>query len=202
MDIWFAPIPLADVGRAAQVFRELELTGTKITSMIKAEILMLPIAIACSLFFWGFFWYIQPIPSSAYPYAARLWPFETTYRCLFMTATMSGGTNWLLKAIKMRYILSGLGTGFGLYAIVSSLGLPMLLFYGLIAGIGNWPHAAIPQFLGALLGRYYFRRKYGSDRWRAYTPVLCAGFACGMGLSLMLAVGFVFVMKSVSSLPF
>ena len=43
VDIWYAPIPLNDYGAFAQKFREVELTGTKFTSIIKAEALMLPI---------------------------------------------------------------------------------------------------------------------------------------------------------------
>jgi len=202
VDIWFAPIPVNDFGRVTQLFRELELTGTKITSIIKAELLMFPIAIVCSLLFWAFFWYIQPIPSSAYPFAAKMWPYDATYRCLFMTATMGGGTNWLLKAIKLPYILGGFGTGIVAYGALSWFGAPILLFYGLISGIGNWPHAAIPQFIGAMLGRYYFQKRYGVDRWRAYTPVLCAGFACGMGLTSMFSVGLILIMKAVTALPF
>ena len=40
LDVWYAPIPLADHGWAAQRFREVELTGTKFTSILKAELFM------------------------------------------------------------------------------------------------------------------------------------------------------------------
>ena len=43
VDIWFAPIPLANYGATAQRFREVELTGTRFTSVVKAEVLMFPI---------------------------------------------------------------------------------------------------------------------------------------------------------------
>ena len=36
-DIWFAPLPLNDYGGQAQKFREIELTGTKFTSILKLE---------------------------------------------------------------------------------------------------------------------------------------------------------------------
>ena len=49
VDIWFAPIPLADYGGMAQHFRTVELTRTKFTSIIKVEFLMLPIMLGCSL---------------------------------------------------------------------------------------------------------------------------------------------------------
>ncbi len=37
VDIWFTPFPLADHGWAAQQFREIELTGTRFRSILKAE---------------------------------------------------------------------------------------------------------------------------------------------------------------------
>jgi hypothetical protein len=60
----------------------------------------------------------------------------------------------------------------------------------------------VPQMAGALLGRYYFRKKFGKERWLQYAPILVAGYACGVGLIGMLAVAFAMVAKSVSSLPF
>jgi len=73
VDIWFAPIPLSDFGGMAQHFRVIELTGTKITSMIKAELVIWPITIFCSLLFWQFVWRLAPIPSVYYPYAQKMW---------------------------------------------------------------------------------------------------------------------------------
>ncbi len=49
VDIWFAPIPLADHGGMAQHFKTVELTRTKFSSIIKVEALMLPIMLGCSL---------------------------------------------------------------------------------------------------------------------------------------------------------
>ena len=45
-------------------------------------------------------------------------------------------------------------------------------------------------------------RSHGVETWSAYAPVLCAGFACGVGLASMLAVGFVLITKAALSLPF
>jgi uncharacterized oligopeptide transporter (OPT) family protein len=89
-----------------------------------------------------------------------------------------------------------------LFTIMSLLSLPMMLIYGLIRGLNQTlPHVAIPQFIGALLGRYYFERKMGL-RWRQYVPVVAAGFACGMGLISVFVVGIVFLAKSINQLPY
>ncbi len=41
--IWFAPFPAYNYGAQTSYFRQTELTGTKITSMVKAEAFVLPI---------------------------------------------------------------------------------------------------------------------------------------------------------------
>jgi len=201
VDVWFAPIPLGDHGRAAALFRVLDLTRTKITSLLKAELLIIPVSLACSFVFWSFFWYLEEIPSSTYPFTAKMWPFYARNQCLFMTAT-STGTQWLLKAIKPELIAAGFGSGLALYSIIGALGLPTLFFYGLIGGIAGWPNTAIPMFIGACVGRYVIGRRLGREKWRRYVPVLCAGYACGVGLIGMLAVGISIITRAVSGLPF
>ena len=59
----------------------------------------------------------------------------------------------------------------------------------------------IPQFIGALIGRYYFQKKL-KLRWRQYIPVVAAGFACGMGLITTVGVGITFLSKAVIRLSF
>ena len=201
VDVWFAPIPLGNYGRVAQQFRVLELTRTKITTVLKAELLIVPVSLTCSFLFWSFFWYLEEIPSSTYPFTARMWPFFARNQCLFMTAT-SSGTKWLLQAIKPTLIVSGFAVGLGLYGIVGALGLPALFYYGLIGGIAGWPNTAIPLFIGACVGRYVIARRLGREKWRRYVPVLCAGYACGVGLVGMLAVGISIITRAVSGLPF
>ena len=43
-----------------------------------------------------------------------------------------------------------------------------------------------------------YARRFGEDRWRAYTPVLLAGYACGTGLIAMLSIGFALLMKAIT----
>ncbi|MHC4985293.1 MAG: peptide transporter, partial [Planctomycetota bacterium] len=63
------------------------------------------------------------------------------------------------------------------------------------------PHGVIPQFIGALVGRYYFQRRLGV-KWRQYIPVVMAGYGCGMGLVSILSVGITFLTKSVIQIPY
>ena len=202
VDIWFAPIPLADYGMMAQQFRTVELTRTKFTSIIKVELLMIPIMFICSFIFWSFIWKLAPIPSATYPFAAKMWPVAGQSQVLWYTANRQGEGNVLLSAVNLNYILAGAGTSFALYGLVWLAGLPILLFYGLVNGLIAQPFAAIPMFIGAMLGKYYFAKRYGAENWRAYAPVLVAGYYCGMGLIGMGAVAIALLSKSISALPF
>ncbi len=202
VDIWFAPIPLNDFGGMAQHFRTVELTRTKFSSIIKVELLMLPIMLICSFLFWSFIWRLAPIPSANYPYASRFWPIHAQSSILWMTGNRAGEENLLLKAININYIGAGGIIAIIAFAVISLTGLPILLFYGLISGTHAIPPFAIPMMIGGLLGRYYFEKRYGTQNWRAYAPVLVAGYYCGMGLIGMAAVALALLSKSVSRLPF
>jgi hypothetical protein len=59
----------------------------------------------------------------------------------------------------------------------------------------------LPQFVGALIGQLYFKKRLGLV-WRQYAPVVFAGFSCGMGLIGTLCIGVTFVFKSVFTLPY
>ena len=59
----------------------------------------------------------------------------------------------------------------------------------------------VPQFLGALLGRFYFRKKFG-QLWQQYIIVFAAGYAAGEGLIVMFSLGTVFISKSVITSPY
>jgi hypothetical protein len=202
VDIWFAPIPLNDYGGVAAFFKQLVLTRTKFTAIIKAELLMCPISIIFSFVFWGFLWHLTSIPSYAFPFANKLWPFNARTSSLWYTAT-SEGRAWLLEALKWPWVGFGFGFGWVLYWIVVLMKWPIFLFYGFIGGVNNqvggWPALSL---MGALLGKFWLAPRYGEERWYRWVPVLCAGFACGMGLISMLAVGITIIQGTVVTKPF
>jgi hypothetical protein len=77
------------------------------------------------------------------------------------------------------------------------MGLPVLLVYGIIRGLDqSTPDVILPQLIGALMGRYYFAKRFG-DNWPQYRVVFFAGYGCGVGLIMMLSLGLVFMSKSV-----
>ena len=87
VDIWFVPFPTRNFGGHAEGFRVVELTGMRFTSLLKAELFMLPIVFAVSLMYWSFLWRLGPIPSESYPYAQLMWPLRAFDQALFFSST-------------------------------------------------------------------------------------------------------------------
>ena len=201
--VWFAPIPLFQWGYEAAVFKQLELTRTHFGSIVKLAGVALLIMFVCSFIFWSFIWKLGPIPSSAYPYVQKFWPFYATMQAFWVKSTLAEGGNELIKTIiRWDYIFTGVVGSAGILGVLSLLKWPVALFYGFIGGVGAWPHFLLPNFIGALLGRYHFQKRFGEERWKAYTPILLAGYSCGMGLVGMSSIALALISKAVSSIVF
>jgi hypothetical protein len=198
---WFLPLPMANYGQMTVFYRQCELTGTKFSSIWKANVFLYPIILLSSIFFMNFIWGLDSVPSSAYPYAQEMWELNAANQSIVYSST-TGEYSIFEEAFNWKYL--GLGTlvGSGLFGLMNLLGAPSMLIYGVVRGLGqSMPHAILPQFIGALIGRYYFQRKLGL-KWRQYIPVVAAGFACGMGLITTVGVGITFLNKAIIKLPF
>ena len=201
IEIWYAPIPVHNYGQATVNFREIELTGTSIRGIIKSEIVVFPIVMTASLLFSQFIWRLAPIPSSAYPFAQQIWHLQALNTLLMQSSTLEGSAAFY-QALNFNYVIAGVGLGVVTYAILAVFGLPIMLIYGMVRGLGQtMPHGHIPEVLGALLGRFFFLKRYGV-MWRQYAPVLLAGFSCGMGLTGMFSMGVTLILKSLGRLPY
>ncbi|SLM30150.1 Oligopeptide transporter OPT superfamily protein [Desulfamplus magnetovallimortis] len=201
IEIWYAPIPIHNYGETAVQFRQIELTGTSIKGIIKSEFFVFPVVMIASLLFSQFIWQLAPVPSGSYPYAQEMWHLQALNTLLMQTSTIEGNSLFY-QALNGTYVLSGMGFGVVTYMLLSFFGLPILLIYGVVRGLGqSTPHGIILEIIGALLGRYFFLKRYGA-KWRQYAPVLLAGFSCGMGLTGMFAMGFALILKSLSRLAY
>jgi len=201
IDIWFAPIPLQNYAGTVKNFRTQELTGTKFTSIIKAELIIFPVVMVSSILFSQYLWRVAPIPSAVYPYAQQFWALTAQKQAIMHSSTL-GNRSVFYDAIKWQYICGAGGIGVVVYSALSSFGAPIMLSYGLVRGLGSGlAQGMIPQMIGALIGRYYFRKRFGAE-WSQYAPVLFAGFSCGMGLISMFSLGCVLISKAVFQLPF
>ena len=202
--IWFAPIPLQDHGMSTGMFKQLELTKTRFTSVVYSTMLAFVVVWVCSFIYWSWIWKLDVIPSSTYPFVQKMWPLQATIRCMWMRTTLPGGEGLanLREIIHGNYILAGFGVGSFMFAIFGLLGVPTIIFYGFLTGIGQNAFMAFPQFLGAMLGRYYFRKRFDGMKWRSYAPILMAGYGCGVGLIGMTSVALKLISSAVKQTVF
>jgi hypothetical protein len=199
--IWFVPTPAAEVQTFAVQYRQAELTGTSFRSIWKAQIFLVPIILLSSIFFSNFILGMAPIPSPKFPFTEKMWELSAMNSCIMYTSTM-GGFSQFEQAFRWPILFTGLGMGLAAFGLFSWIGAPTMFIYGAVRGLDQtWPHTVIPEFIGALLGRYYFQRIFG-DKWRRYITVVAAGFSCGAGLITVLGVGFTFLKNAVIQLPF
>jgi len=200
--IWFAPVPLTDDSSSVRNFRVLELTGTRLTDVIKIELLALPILAVSSLFFCELIWRLAPIPSEAYPYTQEVWDLQARMISLQVTAT-SEGSSAFLEAIKPQVIGSGLGAGLLGFIVLGLLRLPTFLIFGAVRGLGQTtPGHILPEMIGALIGRIYLERKFGHQVYKRNISVLLAGFMAGVGLVGMGSVAVAMIVKSSTGMGF
>ncbi len=199
--VWFLPVPLYNYGTATVLYRQAELIGTRFWSIWKAELVLVPIVLVASILFANFIWSLAPIPSARYPYTETIWELDAAMASIIHSSTL-GRFSQFEEAFQWKPLAAGGGFGLLLFSVMWVLHVPVFFVYGLLRGLNQTlPHVVIPQFIGALVGRYYFERRLGL-RWRQYVPVVTAGFMCGMGLVTVLCVGITFLAKAVIQLPY
>ncbi len=198
-DIWFAPVPIWDFGYETQAWKEMELTRTKYVGYVKMSFAVIAIVLVCSFAFWSIIWKLgSQIPSSAYPYVQKFWPFNALMQSMWVSSTIGDHRSFILDAMRWDYVGVGGGVAAGLYGITRLVGAPIGLFYGFIAGVGMWPHYGIPMFAGALIGRYVFARRFGEKRWSSWAPILLAGYAAGMALIAMACTAIALLARAIN----
>lgn len=211
IDIWLAPIPIANYGHQAQSFRINELTGVRFWSLLKLDLIITPVSFILSFAFWAFIWASGPIPSAAFPFAQKIWEQNAKNTALYYSSTFvapgstTGGSitdSQFWQAIHPLVIGTGFISTVVGFVLLNAFGLPVLLIYGVIRGLGSQPHAMVLEIVGALLGRYYFQKKFGSSNFLRMIPTVLAGYFTGVGLIGMATIALNLIQAAVSSAPF
>jgi len=196
--IWFLPVPQANYGTQTVRYKQAELLGCRFTSIWKSQALLVPIVFLAMLLFSSFIWSLGEIPSSVYPFTMEMWDLQARNACILYSSTL-GEYSPFREALGWRRVLGGFGSGMVAMSVLGWFRAPVTLFFGIVRGLGQTlPHSVIPNVVGALIGRYYFQRRYGAE-WRKMIPVVGAGFFVGQGLVSMLAIGLVFLWKAVTT---
>jgi len=200
--VWFLPIPISNYGSMATFYRQSELLGTKFGSIWKTRVFLFPITIISTIVFASFIWSLAEIPSAVYPQAQRFWEISAAQRCIVLTST-TGEFSLFEHAFRASYLLWGLGAGLFMFAALTTFGIPITGVYGAVNGLaGGIPFNIIPMVIGALIGKYVLRKRFGDKNYLKYMVTVSAGFGLGMALISALGVGVTFLSKAVIQLPF
>ena len=203
LDPWLAPLPIENYGGVAEEMRTFELTGTKLTSKVKAWLLTTPMILVLGFVFWSFLWADGPIPSDVFPYAQKMWDLQARNQMILWSATTGeeGQVTLFDRSWHPQFVGAGFGFTVVTFVLLSTLGAPTMLVYGMIRGLGQIPHGLILEFAGALLARLYLHRKFGKKPFMQMAPVLLAGYLSGVGLIGMAAVAIRLIMSGISHAP-
>jgi hypothetical protein len=145
----------------------------------------------------------KPLALDAISEISFAFPEKQDFTLYLDNITLIGGPPiWISRVIVPRYILIGFGVGWLLYALLTVVSAPPLLFYGCVNGTLAGFNGSVLLFAGAMLGRFYFQRKLGAEKWRSYAPILLAGYACGFSLVGMTSVAVVLMYTSISQVIF
>ncbi len=212
IEIWLAPVPVENYGYHAQAFRVNELTGVSFWSLMKTDACALPVMFILSLLYWGFIWNSNAVPSDMFPATQVTWELQAKNTVLYYSSTFVApgekpeGKNVFdsefMRAIHPKTIATGFCGITLLYAVLSGFGFPIMFVYGLLRGFGNLPHTMLLEIVGAMLGRFYFRKKYGAENFMRLAPILVAGYFTGVGLISMASIALRLISTAVSAAPF
>lgn len=212
IEIWLAPVPLENHGYQAQSFRVNELTGVSFWSLVKAELVVLPVLFTLSLVFWAFIWKSDPVPSAMFPAAQVNWELfaknsTLLYSSTFVPPGADAATSTLaesafMRAIHPSVIASSFVGAVAVFFVTAGLGIPALFYYGLFRGLGQLPHYMLLEIVGALLARRWLHKRFGKQNFLRLAPVLLAGYLTGVGLSGIFTIALRLIKAAVSVEPF
>lgn len=212
VDIWLAPIPTDNYGFLAQAFRVNELTGVSFRSLFKAELVAVPTLLLFSFIFWAFIWKGNEVPSPAFPAAQMHWELTSKKQTLLYSSTFvpegqdasehDVADTEFMKAIHPEVIGTGFGATLGMFGILSWLGLPIMFVYGFVRGLGQLPHVMALEIVGALIGRYYYQKKFGEQNFLKMAPTIMAGYFTGVGLMAMATISLNLIQEALTATPF
>ncbi len=204
IDIWLAPIPVGQYAGQVSGFRSTELTGTNFFSSIKSYALTMPLGFLLSFLFWAFIWKSGAIPSDLYPYAQKMWELNAKNTVLLFSSTLptEGVKPLFFQALHPAVMGGAFSFSLIAYFLLSAFSLPVMAVYGFVQSVGAMPHSFMLIIVGALIGKFYFRKKFGEKHFLQMVPVLLAGYGTGVGLVALIGVAINLIVSAVSGAPF
>ncbi len=193
--IWFGGSYLVTTNFGAgwcQNFRICEMTGTSISSYVKAYFLTFPLATLMAFVFSQALWNIAPIPSSAYPMANVQFPVAAQEFSLWASRSLS--------LFNFPVILGSFGLASVAYTICELFHLPFSTL-GFAIGATSYIWSATTTLIGGLIGLLMIRLA-GRDWWNQNKAIVAAGLTLGEGIVVAVSTAISIIQKSTWVLPF
>jgi len=200
VDAWYLPLNIGGWGTWwCGWFKMCDLSKTKLSSYIKANLISTPMAFALSFVYMSLFWVISPIPSPLYPAVDIYFPIT-----VLMGYQTASGTLWVSRAVaaenSMMWLLGSLGIGTAIQLLITFVHLPFSLMGAVVGTLLPIP-ITLMTLVGGLLN-WFLKRKFGKAVWEDYQPVVCAGLFLGESLIITLGVLAAMIMKGMWLLPY
>jgi len=211
-DVWFVPLPaslsasiIGTTGvtlasplggsSVAQALLQADAVGVRHGEFIRAYLLLIAVSLVSSFFLTNMFWYIAPIPSSAYPYTITGWPIDALNWARMQVWVWTG------YLFRIQWIAVGFAAGAALYGVTSYLlKAPQLLIVAITGATMGIPWA-FSQMIGSILGRRVLRSLLGEGWWR-HVYLIVTGIFLGDAVMETLRILLIVLTKSQWLLPF
>jgi hypothetical protein len=210
--IWLAPMPTENYGWQAQSFRVNELAGVRFWSLLKTELIVVPVLFLLSMLFWAFIWKADAVPSTLFPWAQVNWELYAKNQVLLYSSTFvppgaEEGVRGIaqsefMKAIHPSAMFGGFAGAVAAFFLTAGFGFPIAFYYGLFRGLGQLPHYMVLELAGALFARRFLYAKFGKHKFLRMAPILLAGYLTGVGLAGMGTIALRLIKSAVSAAPF
>ena len=133
-----------------------------------------------------------------------MWELNAKNAVLLYSATLdTGGAQPLFyQALHPSVMAGSFSFTMVAFILLSAFSLPVMAVYGFVQGVGAMPHGFILIVVGAMIGKFYYHKKFGQKRFLEIMPVLAAGYATGVGLIALIGVAVNLIVSAVSSSRF
>ncbi|MGB9759483.1 MAG: hypothetical protein ACP5PT_00425 [Brevinematia bacterium] len=211
-DIWFVPLPASLSGSiigtvagiapsfiggssVAQALLQADLVNVEHSEFFKAYGIFITLSLVSSFILVNLFWFISPMPSSAYPYTVTGWPVDAVSWARLLVWGWSG------YIFRPAWLVGGFVGGATIY-VLSSLLLktPALLIVSITGALLGIPFA-FSQLIGSLIGAKVLAPAF-KEKWQRYSYLVVSGYILGDALMEFIRILIICVIKSQWLLPF
>lgn len=212
-DIWFVPLPASLSGSiigtatasvtpsfiggssVAQALLQADLVNVEHSEFFKAYGIFIALSLISSFILVNLFWFVSPMPSSAYPYTITGWPVDAVSWARLL---VWGWTGYIFRP---TWLVGGFIGGAMIYVVsYFLLKTPAFLIVSITGALLGLPFA-LSQLIGSLVGSKVLAPAF-KEKWQRYSYLVVSGYILGDALVEFIRILIICVIKSQWLLPF